>query len=72
MGLATWVKLLQPAPSQRSTRYPTTPTLSVAAVHDISIWLLLTAVAVRSDGAVGGVVSGGGVFAFVVALAGFE
>ena len=34
-----------------------TPTLSVEAVHDRLIWLALAAVAVKLDGAVGGVVS---------------
>ena len=34
-----------------------TPTLSVEAVHARLIWLALAAVAVKLDGAVGGVVS---------------
>src|SRR5438128_10066327 len=55
---ATWVKPVHPLPWQRSTRYPVTPTLSVEAVHARLIWLLLAAVAVRFDGAVGGLVSG--------------
>ena len=50
-------KLLHPAPWQRSTRYPVTPTLSVDAVQLRLIWLPLTAVAVRFVGAVGGCVS---------------
>src|SRR2546428_13199901 len=55
---ATWAKPVHPLPWQRSTRYPATPTSSVEAVHARLIWLLLAAVAVRFDGAVGGVVSG--------------
>jgi hypothetical protein len=43
-----------------------TPTVSVEAVQARLIWLLLAAVALRLDGAVGGVVSGA---AGVVALA---
>src|SRR3989449_10372472 len=62
-------KLVQPAFWQRSTRYPVTPTLSVDAVQARLIWLADAAVAVRLDGAVGGVVSGG---AGVTALATFE
>ena len=61
-------KLLHPVPWQRSTRYPVTPTLSVDAVQLRLIWVLLTAVAVRLPGALGGCVSGDG----VVALAVFE
>src|SRR2546422_2208127 len=52
-------KLVQPAFWQRSTRYPVTPTLSVDAVQARLIWLADAAVAVRLDGAEGGVVSGG-------------
>src|SRR2546425_9436030 len=63
------VKLVQPAFWQRSTRYPVTPTLSVDAVQARLIWLADAAVAVRLDGAEGGVVSGG---AGVTALATFE
>src|SRR2546422_9134973 len=62
-------KLVQPAFWQRSTRYPVTPTLSVDAVQARLIWLADAAVAVRLDGAEGGVVSGG---AGVTALATFE
>src|SRR2546422_9890328 len=51
-------KLVQPAFWQRSTRYPVTPTLSVDAVQARLIWLAVAAVAVRLDGAEGGVVSG--------------
>ena len=51
------MKLLHAAPSQRSTRYPATPTLSVDAVQDRLIWELEAAVAVKFEGAVGGVVS---------------
>src|SRR5437870_10848881 len=57
---ATWVKPVHPLPWHRSTRYPVTPTLSVEAVHPRLIWLLLAAVALKSEGGVGGVVSGGG------------
>src|SRR2546427_12877659 len=56
---ATWVKPVHPLPWHRSTRYPVTPTLSVEAVHPRLIWLLLAAVALKSEGGVGGVVSGG-------------
>src|SRR2546425_40085 len=56
--VATWAKPVHPLPWHRSTRYPVTPTSSVEAVHARLIWLLLTAVAVGFDGAVGGLVSG--------------
>src|SRR3989442_11702670 len=56
---ATWVKPVHPLPWHRSTRYPVTPTSSVEAVHPRLIWLLLAAVALKSEGGVGGVVSGG-------------
>jgi hypothetical protein len=47
----------QPAPLQRSTLYPVTPTLSVEAVQVSPICELEEAVATSFDGAVGGVVS---------------
>src|SRR2546425_2491408 len=56
---ATWVKPVHPLPWHRSTRYPVTRTSSVEAVHPRLIWLLLAAVALKSEGGVGGVVSGG-------------
>ena len=49
---------MQPAPWHRSTRYPVTPTLSVAAVQLRLIWLLLTAPALSPLAVLGGVVSG--------------
>src|SRR5213594_4377189 len=55
--VVTWAKPVHPLPWHRSTKYPVTPTLSVEAVHARLIWLLLAAVAVRLDGAVGGLVS---------------
>ena len=58
VGVATWAKLAQPAPRQRSTRYPVTPTLSVDAVQTRSIRFVLATVAPSPDGAVGAVVSG--------------
>src|SRR2546425_13121288 len=61
------VKLVQPAFWQRSTRYPVTPTLSVDAVQARLIWLADAAVAVRLDGAVGGVVSGTSAIGVVMA-----
>ena len=60
MGLEIWVKAVQPAPWQRSTRYSVTPTSSVLAVHESVICELETAVALRPVGVEGGVVSGGG------------
>ena len=57
-GVPTWVKLVQPAPAQRSTRYSVTPTLSVDAVQLRLIWVALAADAVSPEGVVGGVVSG--------------
>ena len=48
---------VQPAPWHRSTRYPATPTLSVAAPHERSISVPLTAAAVIVPGADGGSVS---------------
>ena len=51
------VKFAHPAPWQRSTRYPVTPTLSVDAPQLRLIWLALAAVAVSAPGAVGGCVS---------------
>ena len=68
VGVSTCAKLLQPAPGHRSTRYPVTPTLSVAAVQLRLIWLLLTALALSPLTVLGGVVSGAG----VVALATLE
>ena len=62
----TCAKPVQVVPWHRSTRYPVTPTLSVAAFHDRSIWLVLTVVAVSPPGAAGAVVSGA---AGVVAVA---
>ena len=56
-GVAICVKLAQPAPAQRSTLYPVTPTLSVEAVHVRLIDVAKIAVAVKFAGAVGGVVS---------------
>ena len=67
-AVPTCAKLLQPAPWQRSTRYPVTPTLSVDAVQLKLIWVPLTAVALRLPGVLGGCVSG----EVVVALAVFE
>ena len=58
LGVPTCAKLLHPAPWQRSTRYPVTPTLSVDAVQLRLIALLAAAVAASPVGAVGGVVSG--------------
>jgi hypothetical protein len=52
-------KTKQPAPWQRSIRYWTTPTSSVAALQDRPTWVGLDAVAVRPVGAVGGWVSDG-------------
>jgi hypothetical protein len=62
-------KFVHPAPEQRSTLYPATPTLSVEAVQVKLICVIDAAVAVKFVGAVGGVVSGA---ACVVALAVFE
>jgi hypothetical protein len=47
----------QPAPLQRSTLYPVTPTLSVEAFQVSPICELDEAIAARLDGADGGVVS---------------
>jgi len=69
VGVAICTKVVHPAPEQRSTLYPVTPTLSVEAVHDKLICVVDAAVAVRFVGAVGGVVS---VAAGVVALDVFE
>ena len=63
---AIWVKLPQPAPEQRSTRYPVTPTLSVEAPQDRSTSLALAAFALSVPGCVGGCVSGVGVVALAV------
>ena len=62
VGVATWAKLVQPVPEQRSTLYSATPTLSVEAVQLRLIDADSVAVAVKFVGAVGGVVSciGGG------------
>src|SRR5277367_5756505 len=57
-GVATWAKFAHPAPEHRSNLYPVTPTLSVDAVQERSICVAKVAVAVKFDGAVGGVVSG--------------
>jgi hypothetical protein len=59
--VAICVKFEQLAPWQRSTLYPVTPTLSVDAVQERFTWLLETAVTVKPEGAVGAMVSGGGV-----------
>ena len=67
--MAIGANAAHPLPWQRSIVYPVTPTLSVAAVHARLIWLLLAAVAVRFDGAVGACVSGA---AGVVAVAVLE
>jgi hypothetical protein len=58
VGVAICAKFEQPAPWQRSTLYPVTPTLSVEAVQERLIWVLEAAVAAKLVGAVGGVVSG--------------
>ena len=61
------MKTEQPAPWQRSTRYPVTATLSVAAVQERLTCVGLAAVALKLDGAVGGVESvGAGVVAVAV------
>ena len=66
--MPTCAKSVQPAPWQRSTRYPVTPTLSVEAVQLRLIWVALAAVAVSPDGVDGGVVSGAaGVVAVAIA-----
>ena len=57
-GAATSTKPVQLAPRQRSTRYPVTPTLSVAAVQLTLICVLEAALAARLLGAVGALVSG--------------
>src|SRR5262245_64379211 len=54
--VATWAKFVQLAPAHRSTWYPVTPTLSVAAVH-VTVIPTPDAVADGLVGAVGGVVS---------------
>src|SRR5690348_12027746 len=54
-----WAKLEQLTPWHRSTRYPATPTLSVAADQERSTRALLTAVAESGPGAEGGCVSVG-------------
>src|SRR3954463_4628315 len=51
-------QLVQLLPSQRSTRYSATPTLSVAATQERSIRLVLSTVAASPVGGVGGDVSG--------------
>ena len=57
ISVPNFVNAVQPAPWHRSTRYPATPTLSVAAPHDRSISVPLTAAAVIVPGADGGSVS---------------
>ena len=47
VGVAICAKFAQPAPEQRSTLYPVTPTLSVEAVHDKLICVVEAAVAVK-------------------------
>jgi hypothetical protein len=59
-GVAICAKFEQLAPWQRSTLYPVTPTLSVEAVQERLILVSEMTVEVRPEGAVGGVVSGGG------------
>ena len=67
VGAAIWANALQPLPEQRSSWYPVTPTLSVAAVQLTLTWLWLAATAASPPGALGGVVSGAaGVVAFTV------
>ena len=50
VGAAIWVKFVQPALWQRSTRYPVTPALSVEALQVRLTCVVLTAVAVRFVG----------------------
>ena len=57
-GVPTCAKFEQPAPAQRSTRYPVTPTLSVAAVQVRLICDSLITVGAGVPGAVGAWVSG--------------
>jgi hypothetical protein len=57
VGDPTCAKFVQPAPWQRSTRYPVTPTLSVEAVQARFIDVLPEAVAESPVGWLGGVVS---------------
>ena len=66
VGVPTWVKVVQVAPWQRSTRYPLTPTLSVDGFQARLIWPPAAGVAVNPDGVDGGVVSGVGVAAVAV------
>src|SRR4051812_34237432 len=54
----SFVNAVHPAPTQRSRRYPATPTSSVAAPHDRLIAVPLTTEAVNVPGALGGCVSG--------------
>src|SRR3954465_11548653 len=68
-GVATSEKLVAPAPSALSSRYPVTPTLSVAAVQLRSIRFELIGVATSPVGTDGGVVSGGGFAVVAVAPA---
>jgi hypothetical protein len=65
-GVAICAKLLQPAPSHRSTTYPVTATLSVEAAQLKLICVLLATTGTGVPGAVGACVSGA---AGVVALA---
>ncbi len=53
VGVPTCAKLVQPTPWQRSTRYPVTPTLSVAAPQLRLTPELPAAVAVNVPGADG-------------------
>jgi hypothetical protein len=60
VSVAICAKVEQPAPWQRSTLYPVTPTLSVEAVQERLILVSEATVAVRLAGAEGGIVSGEG------------
>src|SRR3954462_13756400 len=68
-GVATSQKLSAPAPRDLSSRYPVTPTLSVAAVQLRSMRFELIGVATIPAGTDGGVVSGGGLAVVAVATA---
>ena len=62
------VKLVQPEPLHRSTRYSVTPTLSVEPVQLRSSWVLPTSVVESPLGVDGAEVSGGsGVVAVAIA-----
>ena len=68
VGVASLMNTEHAVPWQRSTRYPVTPTLSVAGNQPTLICVPLTAVAVKVPGADGGSES----CICVVALATFE